>query len=412
MVVGAEAPNDPSAADVWADIADTDVHNSTAIGFEGATVSAGDFAGAADKSPMPFAPLPGYNLPFDNPGVAQFNTGGPLGVQDAFALMKLPIVLCYQNVPAGSPLPPSNTTVGQLVTMDVGGQNPSSASAGSVTGGNPLAVQQWYVQKFDINWGTTSVITQADFDRNADIVNINGANPNGAGAQNTVNENLPPAPPQVPVVVTNSFGDGQMDGAHTDLSSNGVANPNVTPGSGAAIGDRNDTLEMPWDPRVVRTSLGLRDGLTQDTTGSFLAGVYTPNFTARLLSQDGYSQGVLQSVNVDSTGKITGVFNTKQGTSVSQDLAQVAIATFTNPSGLAKVGDTHFAVTANSGSPVISTALSGDAGSVVSGVVEQSNVDLSVELTNMIVAQRGFEANARLITTSDSILNTLVQLGR
>jgi len=405
---------EPNAgAGTWADIANEDIHNSTAIGFEGATVPAADFLGASDQSVSPFNVPAGTNQPFDNPGVLQFNLGGaaPAPVQDAFSLMKLPIVLCYQNVPAGTPLPPANTTVGQLVNMDVGGMNEASTSAagGPGGGGFPAAQQQWYVQKFDINWGTTSVITQADFDRNADIINNAGANPNGAGALNTVNET-----PGSPTPATDSTGDGQMDGAHTDLSSFGAFGPsgNVTGGTGASIGDRIDTLEMPWDPRVVRSSLGKRDGLTQDTTGSFLAGVYTPNFTARLLSQDGYSQGILQSVSVDSTGMITGVFNTKQGTSVNQDLARVAIATFTNPSGLAKVGDTHFAVTANSGSPVISTALSGDAGSVVSGVVEQSNVDLSVELTNMIVAQRGFEANARLITTSDSILNTLVQLGR
>jgi flagellar hook protein FlgE len=292
--------------------------------------------------------------------------------------------------------------------MDVGGANASTTGpAGLPNTGNPAALQQWYVQKFDIDWGTTSVITQADFDRNADYVNINGSNPSGAGLPNAINE----AGANIP----NSTGDGQMDGAHTDLSNDqqaGFVSPNVPAGTGAAVGDRIDDLEMPWDPRVVRSSFGQRDGLTQDTTGSFLNGVYTPNFTARLLSQDGYSQGILQSVSVDATGKIVGVYNTQQGDSISQDLAQVAIATFTNPSGLAKVGDTHFAVTANSGNAVIGTALSGDAGSVVSGVVEQSNVDLSEELTNMIVAQRGFEANARMITTSDHILDTLVNLGR
>ena len=124
--------------------------------------------------------------------------------------------------------------------------------------------------------------------------------------------------------------------------------------------------------------------------------------------QDGFTQGVLQSVQVTADGTIVGAFTNGE----TQDLAQVAIATFENPGGLAKVGGVHFATTSNSGFANLGTALSGGRGSVVGGALEQSNVDLAKELTDMIIAQRGFEVNARLVTTSDRILDTLVNLGR
>jgi flagellar hook protein FlgE len=181
---------------------------------------------------------------------------------------------------------------------------------------------------------------------------------------------------------------------------------------GVYAGDRDDALAMPWDPYVVSDNSGARDGLTQDATGEWrlINGVntYVPNFTAYLKSQDGYAEGTLQSVSVDTTGMIVGGFSN----GIQQDLAKLALASFENAGGLAKVGETHFTPTANSGNAVIGTALAGGRGSVVGGVLEQSNVDLTVELTNMIVAQRGFEVNARVITTSNNILDTLVNLGR
>jgi flagellar hook protein FlgE len=157
---------------------------------------------------------------------------------------------------------------------------------------------------------------------------------------------------------------------------------------------------------------GLRDGLTQDVTGSWqlVNGVnaYVPNFGSPVITQDGYTQGVLQSLQIDSNGVIVGGFSNGK----SQNLAQLAVASFENPAGLVKQGDTHFAPTVNSGNPVLGKAQEGGRGSIVSGVLEQSNVDLTNELTNMIVAQRGFEVNARMITTSDRILDTLVNMGR
>jgi flagellar hook protein FlgE len=153
----------------------------------------------------------------------------------------------------------------------------------------------------------------------------------------------------------------------------------------------------------------MRDGLTQDTTGAVNAlGQYQPNFVNLAAEQDGYAEQVLTSVSVDSNGILRGQFS--GGT--FQDLAQLAVVSFSNPAGLAKAGTTSFAATANSGNAVVGTANSGGRGGIVGGALEQSNVDLSKELTDMIVAQRGFEVNARLVTTSDRILDTLVNLGR
>jgi flagellar hook protein FlgE len=95
---------------------------------------------------------------------------------------------------------------------------------------------------------------------------------------------------------------------------------------------------------------------------------------------------------------------------VSQALAQVALAQFTNPSGLLRDGDNTYAQSANSGLPVIGFAGSSNQSSITPGALEGSNVDLSTEFTDMIIDQRGFQANARVITTADEMLQELVNL--
>lgn len=95
-----------------------------------------------------------------------------------------------------------------------------------------------------------------------------------------------------------------------------------------------------------------------------------------------------------------------------QYAGQIIMAKFPNPGGLQKNGSNYFQVTANSGAPYGQTATVGGMGSIQSGFLEMSNVDLSEEFTEMIVAQRGFQANTRIITTSDEILQELVNLKR
>jgi flagellar hook protein FlgE len=118
--------------------------------------------------------------------------------------------------------------------------------------------------------------------------------------------------------------------------------------------------------------------------------------------------GQLQSFNIDKSGQLLGVFSNGR----SQILAQLALANFNNPSGLIRSGDTMFSASANSGTAQIGQAGFNGRGNINSGTLEMSNVDLSQEFTDMIVTQRGFQANSRIITTSDEMLQELVNLKR
>jgi len=123
-------------------------------------------------------------------------------------------------------------------------------------------------------------------------------------------------------------------------------------------------------------------------------------------TQDGYPGGDLQQLVVDQTGTIIGVFTNGR----SYSLAQVAIAKFVNNEGLMNEGGTLFSASPNSGDPIIGIAGSGGRGSIQPSSLEMSNVDLSRSLTQLIVIQRGFQANSKTITTSDQMLNTLLKL--
>jgi flagellar hook protein FlgE len=123
-------------------------------------------------------------------------------------------------------------------------------------------------------------------------------------------------------------------------------------------------------------------------------------------TQDGYPGGDLQSLVVDQTGTIIGVFSNGR----SYSLAQVALAKFVNNEGLMSDGGALFNSSPNSGEPIIGTAGTGGRGSIQPSSLEMSNVDLSRSLTQLIIIQRGFQANSKTITTSDQMLNTLLQL--
>ncbi|NLW47792.1 MAG: flagellar hook-basal body complex protein [Firmicutes bacterium] len=124
--------------------------------------------------------------------------------------------------------------------------------------------------------------------------------------------------------------------------------------------------------------------------------------------QDGYPMGMLQGFNIDKSGRIVGVFSN----GMNQNLAQLAVASFTNPGGLSRVGDTMFEESSNSGQPQVGQAGQGSRGQITPGTVEMSNVDLSQEFTDMIMTERGFQSNSRVITTSDEMLQELVNLKR
>ncbi len=123
---------------------------------------------------------------------------------------------------------------------------------------------------------------------------------------------------------------------------------------------------------------------------------------------DGNPMGTLESVTVDAAGVITGVYS--NGT--RKDLGQIAMANFNNPGGLIKSGASGFTESASSGAPQLGRPGTGGRGRLVPGNLEMSNVDLSTEFTNMIMTQRGFQANTRIISAADEMIQDLVNLRR
>ncbi len=146
-------------------------------------------------------------------------------------------------------------------------------------------------------------------------------------------------------------------------------------------------------------------------SGNLLNGItqFAGQSSVNLVSQDGYAAGNLSSLSIDPTGRIFGGFTNSQ----TEVLGQLAVAKFTNPSGLMKTGDSHFTVSPNSGLPNIGTASDIFASvKVVGGALEDSNVDLTSQFTDLISTQRAFEAAARTITISDQFLSEINQLKR
>ena len=130
--------------------------------------------------------------------------------------------------------------------------------------------------------------------------------------------------------------------------------------------------------------------------------------STKAFRQNGYGMGYLENFKIDQSGVITGVYS--NGT--NRTLGQLALATFTNQSGLEKAGETTFVVTNNSGDPNIGPTGVAGKGKIIAGALEMSNVDLAEQFTEMIVTQRGFQANSKTITTSDTMLQELLNLKR
>jgi flagellar hook protein FlgE len=143
---------------------------------------------------------------------------------------------------------------------------------------------------------------------------------------------------------------------------------------------------------------GSVNGLTQ------MRGASTPI----LRDQNGYAMGDLIDYSIDQYGVITGSFTNGR----TLTLGQVMLADFNNPGGLMHNGDNMFSTSANSGDAVVSFAGEGSQSSISSGGLEMSNVDLAQEFTRMIVTQRGFQATGRVITSSDEMLQEVVNLKR
>lgn len=136
------------------------------------------------------------------------------------------------------------------------------------------------------------------------------------------------------------------------------------------------------------------------------ATMFGSGFDVSKLTQDGYAPGRISGIAIDKDGMITARYSNGQ----TKVQGQIVLSTFTNPNGLQPLGNNMWAETSASGQPLAGVPNSGARGAVQSGAVEESNVDLTAELVDMIVLQRAYQANAQTIRTQDQILNTLVNL--
>lgn len=211
-----------------------------------------------------------------------------------------------------------------------------------------------------------------------------------------INPPIPPAPPG------------------TVASWDWVALENGNPvGSSATTGE---PLYFDADGNLINT------GATQslDIPGSggspnFLVGMNFDSITqlatdsqVQLASQNGFPPGSLANFTIGVDGTITGLFTN----GLTRALARIAMAIFPNPAGLERIGNNLWRATDNSGTPTIGSPRSGGRGGITAGFLEQSNVDIGNEFTELIVTQRGFQANTRIVTTVDEMLQDLMNMKR
>ncbi|MHB1174838.1 MAG: flagellar hook protein FlgE [Sulfuriferula sp.] len=164
------------------------------------------------------------------------------------------------------------------------------------------------------------------------------------------------------------------------------------------------TTAMPLTvPVAVTTGATTPFNVSLDFTGTTQFG---SSFSVNALKQDGYTSGRLAGFSISADGTIAGRYTNGQ----SATLGQVVLANFTNPNGLQPLGNNLWTETAASGAPLVGTPNSGSLGVLQSSAVEDSNVDLTAQLVNMITAQRTYQANAQTIKTQDQVLQTLVNL--
>ncbi len=179
------------------------------------------------------------------------------------------------------------------------------------------------------------------------------------------------------------------DGSLQNAGGTGAGDPNIE----LQFVTGNQTIDLNFGSPKSGTSTGI-DGITQ----------FGGPATAQAISQDGYAAGTLADVTVTEDGAVRASFTNGQ----SQTFGVIALANFANPGGLRRQGNNLFEETVNSGTANLSAG-GGPGGSIQSGVLESSNVDLAQEFVRMIEAQRGYQASARVIRASEELLNSLLQ---
>jgi flagellar hook protein FlgE len=175
--------------------------------------------------------------------------------------------------------------------------------------------------------------------------------------------------------------------------------------------DANGDLSVPADSNM-NVAAGQIPGVPAFTVSLASSGGRVSQYgelaTVSVTAQNGSTAGSLQGISVSQEGVLVGSYSNGR----NRAIAQFAVSIFANPEGLEKIGDSNFRTTVNSGVAQLNTAGVGGRGLISSGTLEMSNVDLASEFTNLIVAQRGFQANSRVVTASDELLADIVNLKR
>lgn len=179
-------------------------------------------------------------------------------------------------------------------------------------------------------------------------------------------------------------------------------------GSGIVSYDSNTGKFVSSDGQKITINYGTGIGISVITPDFTNSTQFASNNSMLATEQDGYASGSLQNFSIDQFGCVNGVFSN----GVIKKVAQIALANFSNPSGLTKSQGSFFTESNNSGVAYIGTSGTGGRGRLISGNLETSNVDLSREFTDLITTQRGYQANARLITASDELLQELINIKR
>lgn len=191
--------------------------------------------------------------------------------------------------------------------------------------------------------------------------------------------------------VTTANGGQDIEGALQINFAMEVADTNPVPNEAGVVGAQIQNFVVDFGEIGSYT-----DAVTQFASAS----------SSKVYFQDGYTMGYLKDYTIDQSGNIIGSYSNQQ----KRVLAQIALATFPNSEGLEKVGETSFSTTINSGYANVGEPGTLDRGSILAGKLEMSNVDLAEDFTDMIVTQRGFQANSRTIRTSDQMIQELLTL--
>jgi flagellar hook protein FlgE len=252
------------------------------------------------------------------------------------------------------------------------------------------------------------------FDINLDAAGIAGTNTGTFATSVTIYDSLGASHIVTATFTKSATTPGQWDYS-ISIPDADVANPPFTPLTGSITFDSNGRMSspLPTDPKPQLQITGLADGASDMNIDWNLFVDQTPRFTqfaqpssASAVAQDGFAAAQLVRVGLGNGGVILAQYSNGQQTVVGQ----LAMATVRNPESLIAVGNNNYQLSARSALPAVGLPGTGGRGTVIGGAVEASTVDVAKEFTNLIVLQRGYEANAKIITAVDQLSQTTINL--